>query len=157
MQMLLETLLGRPIVLRIQEDNTATIKVLRKGYSWKFCHVARAHKLDLGIVKEAIEDQSVLLDHVETTKQCADIFTKDLPAHAWTHAINLLGLRPLDHGGEAISGPLRDSTSDSKDLLDQESRPLSTTCGGMTACKIIDQIVASVSPAEDSCPLDDQA
>ena len=37
-------------------------------------HVNRTHKLDLGIVKERIEDGDIL-EHVETKKQAADIFT----------------------------------------------------------------------------------
>ena len=58
---LLELILGRDVTLRMKEDNTATIKVLKKGYSAKLRHVQRTHKLDLGLVKEAIEDQGAIL------------------------------------------------------------------------------------------------
>ena len=155
---LLEKLFGRPVTLRIKEDNTATIKVLRKGYSSKLRHVSRTHKLDLGIVKEAIDVQKVNLEHVETTKQCADIFTKDLPPHAWPHALNLLGMRPLDFEGEAIACPLQAKLAgDVKDLLEQKEHPLAIKCGGLTACAIIDQVVATISLGEALSPPDDQA
>ena len=36
---LLNMMMGRKVFLRIKEDNTATIKVLKKGYSSKLRHV----------------------------------------------------------------------------------------------------------------------
>ena len=40
-----ELLLGRAVVLRVLEDNQATILVVRKGYSPKLRHITRTHKV----------------------------------------------------------------------------------------------------------------
>ena len=133
---------------------------MRKGYSPKLRHVSRTHKLDLGVVKEAIDNQGVKLEHVETTKQCADIFTKDLPPHAWPHALNLIGMRPLDSEGVAVVGPLTAAASTSEmdeDLIDPKQNSKTKTCGGLTACAIIDDVVGPDSPSVISDPLDDQS
>ena len=74
---LLSLILGRKVVLRVKEDNQATIKIFQKGFSPKLAHVKRTHKLNLGTVYEAIHDQGVSLEYVESQKQVADIFTKD--------------------------------------------------------------------------------
>ena len=43
-----ERLLGRPVKLRVKEDNQATIKVVKKGFSPKLRHIQRTHKVNLG-------------------------------------------------------------------------------------------------------------
>ena len=88
-----DLLLGRPVKLTIYEDNQATIKVLNKGYSSKLRHVTRHHKVDLGSVKEVLDEHNVELQYIETTKQCADIFTKALTPCKWPHAVGLLGIK----------------------------------------------------------------
>ena len=45
---LLELILDRVIKLRVKEDNQATIKIFKKGFSPKLSHVARTHKINLG-------------------------------------------------------------------------------------------------------------
>ena len=90
---IMELMLGRKVKLRCKEDNTATIKVMRKGYSNKLRHVNRTHKLNLGIMKEALENESAALEHVETDKQAADIFTKDLPPLKWPPALKLMRMQ----------------------------------------------------------------
>ena len=89
---LLETILNRKVTFRMKEDNTATIKVLQQGYSQKLRHVTRTHKLDIGIVKEAIDEDVAKLEHVTTDKQAADIFTKDLQPCKWPRALQLVGI-----------------------------------------------------------------
>ena len=91
---LLELILGRTVVLRVKEDNQATIKIFKKGYSQKLAHVKRTHKINLGTIYEAISDHSVQLEYVESGKQVADVFTKDLAPAAWPNALELLGLGP---------------------------------------------------------------
>ena len=54
-----ELLLGRPVDLYILEDNEATIKVAKKGYSSKLRHCLRHHKINLGSVYEAIENNPI--------------------------------------------------------------------------------------------------
>ena len=63
---LLELIFERKVVMRAKEDNTATIKVLRKGCSAKLRHVLRTHKIDLGLIKDLLDDGIMdHLDHVE--------------------------------------------------------------------------------------------
>ena len=95
---LLELILGRRVTLRVKEDNQATIKVLKKGYSQKLAHVKRTHKVNLGSVHEGIEEHGVQLEYVESAKQAADIFTKDLTPAKWPNAIWLLGFGDKNSG-----------------------------------------------------------
>ena len=82
-----EILLGRDIDLYILEDNEATIKVAYKGYSSKLRHVLRHHKIDLRSVKEALENNRILLTDCNTNFQAADIFTKALEPQKWDNAM----------------------------------------------------------------------
>ena len=145
---LLELLLGRSVKLRIKEDNTATIKVFRKGYSNKLRHVARTHKLDLGVVKEAIDDHSVDLEHVETDKQAADIFTKDLPPNKWPAALTLLGIKIPGRDDGASASPSGASTPIlPPDKLFDPAKAASAAVphsGASTACEIIDDVIANL-------------
>ena len=67
--------MGRKVVLRIKEDNQATIKVVRSGYSAKLAAMARNQKVNLGSLNEGIVNHNAIIDYVETAKQAADIFT----------------------------------------------------------------------------------
>ena len=89
-----DLLLGRPMALEIMEDNQATIKVVKNGYSPKLRHVSRTHKVDLGSVYEVVEQENVDLKYVDTLLQAADIFTKALGPNKWENALALLGLYP---------------------------------------------------------------
>ena len=91
-----ERLLGRPVKLRVKEDNQATIKVVKKGFSPKLRDIQRTHKVNLGCLQEIFdEDESSVLEYVETDKQAADIFTKGLVPAKWPNALALLGIREL--------------------------------------------------------------
>ena len=87
-----ERLLKRPVTLRILEDNEATIKVIRKGYSSKLRHVSRTQRVNIASIHEAISEPNVILQYVETTKQAADVFTKSLDPQKWGNALDLLGV-----------------------------------------------------------------
>ena len=89
---LLELILGRSVKLRVKEDNQATIKIFKKGFSPKLTHVSRTHKINLGTAYEAFADLGVELEYVETDKQVADIFTKDLGPCKWPNALALIGI-----------------------------------------------------------------
>ena len=77
-------ILGRDIELYILEDNEATIKVARKGYSSKLRHALRHHKIDLGSVKEALVNNNIY-----TNFQAADMFTKAREPQKWDNALAL--------------------------------------------------------------------
>ena len=87
-----DKLRGRKIELIILEDNQATIKVIRNGYSQKLRSTERTHKVNLGSVTEVIQRDNVSLEYVPTDFQAADIFTKALPPHKWQAALDLLGI-----------------------------------------------------------------
>ena len=87
-----EVLLKRKVDLHVREDNEAAIKAIRKGYSAKMRHTPRTHRVDLQSVKEALDNDSVEMSHVETAHQRADVFTKDLAPSKWTPAVEMLNL-----------------------------------------------------------------
>ena len=88
-----DTVLGRDISLVTREDNEATIKVVKKGYSAKLRHVSRTHKVNLGSLYELFHDPKYTIEHVGTNDQCADIFTKGLEPYKWDNAISLLNMQ----------------------------------------------------------------
>jgi hypothetical protein len=87
-----DIVLGRKVDLIILEDNQATIKVVRKGYSPKLRHISRTHKVNLGSIKEELEKPEVSIEYCHTTFQAADIFTKALAPMKWPNALKLLGI-----------------------------------------------------------------
>lgn len=87
-----DELLGRGIKLRIMEDNEATIKVPKKGYSAKLSNVLRTHKVNISSIKEVLDNDIVDIEHVKAEFQAADIFTKALAPQKWANALNLLGI-----------------------------------------------------------------
>ena len=100
-----DKLLGRPIELLIMEDNQATIKVARKGYSARLRHVPRTHKVDLGSIREVLDGDNVKVEYCHTEYQAADIFTKALPPLKWDNAVALLGMET--HGTYVSCTPAR--------------------------------------------------
>ena len=87
-------MLGRDVDLIIYEDNEATEKVVRSGFSHKLRHITRTHKVNLSSLKEIVDQPDVTLQHVKTKDQRADIFTKGVEAHKWANAIHLLEKYP---------------------------------------------------------------
>ena len=73
-----EQLLDREMVLVIMEDNEATIKIAKSGYSAKLRHMTRHQKIHIGSVKEVLDREHTYIPHCPTDKQAADIFTKGL-------------------------------------------------------------------------------
>ena len=89
-----ERLLGRRVTLKIHEDNQATILVAKKGFSPKLRHISRTHKVNVASIAEMLQPETgVEIEYVITTKQAADIFTKQLAPQKWDAALRLLGIR----------------------------------------------------------------
>ena len=78
--------------LIIMEDNQATIKVVRAGYSPKLRHIQRVHQVNLGSIKEELDKDDVDIVYCHTEFQAADIFTKALAPNKWENALALLGM-----------------------------------------------------------------
>ena len=92
-----EQLLGRKVVLKVREDNQATIRVVKNGYSPKLRHIQRTHKVNLGSICEIFENEACEISYVATDEQAADIFTKCLEPIKWDNALELLGMSPHSH------------------------------------------------------------
>ena len=56
--------------MRIKEDNTATIKVMRKGYSPKLRHVQWTHKVNLGSIKVQSEFFVEMFETLQSLREC---------------------------------------------------------------------------------------
>ena len=76
---MLELILSRDIILEVKEDNEATIKVIRKGYSPKLRHIQRTRKVNLASLAEQFENPNLQLEYIHTTKQVADLIS---PKHS---------------------------------------------------------------------------
>ena len=110
---MLSTLLGRPITVKVYEDNSATITAAEKGYSPSLRHLARHQRCALGTVhetfffvdedapKEEIEAKEMidstlgkmLLEHKDTKMHKGDFFTKELSRQEFDNAKALMGMQ----------------------------------------------------------------
>ena len=91
LQQLWELLLGRPVDVRIFEDNEGTILVAKSGYSPALWHLLKTQKCSVDLVHRVIYEQQLCdLEHVSTGSQVADIFTKSLAGPQWEQALSLL-------------------------------------------------------------------
>ena len=87
-----DCILGRDVELEVLEDNEATIKIVKKGYSAKLRHISRTHRVNLASVKKVFENPNLALNYVGTLEQVADIFTKALEPQKWGAALDMLHL-----------------------------------------------------------------
>ena len=86
--------LAGTVLCYLGEDNTATIQVIRSGYSPKLRYLNRTHKIDIAWLAEEVNDRKgMILYHCSTDKQRADILTKAFSAKdKWDHVRRLVGL-----------------------------------------------------------------
>lgn len=102
LQQLYCQLLGRPVTLRVHEDNTQCIQAVRRGYSPSLRHLARTQRVALGSLNEfffgekGLEEQGgqAFLQHCGTCDHKGDVFTKSLQVGPFERAREMLGLRP---------------------------------------------------------------
>ena len=104
MQQLFALVLGRPVKMVVQEDNTQAITAVRKGYSPNMRHLARTQRVALGALHEVFfpeedaEDDDgessgeCALQHCETCRHKGDSFTKALPGPQFAAARRMLGM-----------------------------------------------------------------
>ena len=90
-----QTVAGREMTLKILEDNEATIKIVKQGYSSKLRSLSRTHRVNLGSIHEVIQQPDIFLEYIQTLLQAADIFTKALEPQKWEPALALLGMLNL--------------------------------------------------------------
>ena len=80
------------------EDNEGTILVVENGYSPALRHLLKTQKVSIDLVHYIIHQAKIAsMQHIETGKQVADIFTKSLTPHAWEHALALLKVERAEH------------------------------------------------------------
>ena len=86
------------MTLKIFEDNTAVVSIILKGYSGKLRHLSKTHRIHVASTAETINNaDDITVQHIETTQQKGDVFTKGLPLAKWGNALELLqfSLSPL--------------------------------------------------------------
>ena len=109
-QALLQTVLQRPVALRIREDNEATITAVRKGYSPRMRYLLRTHRIALGTLKELTTEEPesgegrVTLEHWPTASHKGDMFTKALAPNVFQDAVVQLGNAQRDAARSAQEG-----------------------------------------------------
>ena len=100
-QILLSTLLHRPIVCRIKEDNQACIQAIKKGYSPNLRHISKTQKINLGFAHELVTRDDadgygrVFLESHETATHKGDMFTKMLVPCKFVSALHLINVRQI--------------------------------------------------------------
>ena len=76
---LLEAMFQKESVLVVAEqDNSATIQIVKKGRSPALRHLAETHRVSLAWVSEVCSREGIRLQHCPTLLQLADGFTKVL-------------------------------------------------------------------------------
>jgi hypothetical protein len=91
-------LLQRPVKGIIHEDNMSTITVINTGYSPQLRHLAKHHRISLGLVHEMCQDPDIDVVHVETARQKGDFLTKGLDRTKHEAACQMVGVYPLLKG-----------------------------------------------------------
>jgi hypothetical protein len=84
--------LQRNINAVIHEDNESTITVVKNGYSPQLRHLAKHHRISLGIVHEMCEHPDINMKHCPTTEQKGDLLTKGLARIKHEEAMKMVGL-----------------------------------------------------------------
>ena len=150
-----DTLLGRHVQLVVMEDNQATMKIAKRGYSSKLRHVQRVHKVNISSIAEVLSSEEVSIEYCPTDLQSADVFTKALTPAKWDNALDLLGIRrdfrpaaKADKEQTVVGAPAPtegsspDSPSGGRVKPDQAGF-LPTGCTGLVGvCTAIDSVVA---------------
>ena len=91
---MLETILAKECALELMEDNEATIKIIKKGYSSRMRALQRTHRVNISALKEVIDWPRTALCYIRTNFQAADIFTKCLAPQHWSSALQMLSIHP---------------------------------------------------------------
>ena len=91
-QEFMSQLLDSPIPLTCHQDNTATIQVIRNGYSARLRHLGKTHKINVQGLYDAFKEPDISIQHCPAEQQAADVFTKSLEVHKWQSALDMIGI-----------------------------------------------------------------
>ena len=90
---LFDVLLQRHCLMRVHEDNTAMIQVIRSGKNPTMRYLHRTHRVSVGWLHERFQQQFLDLVYEASQRMCADIYTKTFDnKDKWKHACWLIGL-----------------------------------------------------------------
>ena len=86
-------------------DNAAVIQMINKGRSANLRHVTRTHRVNLDCLFERVSlDHAILIKHVRTNDQLADILTKDMfTTMQWHSLLHLWQIRQQCESNEVRS------------------------------------------------------
>ena len=104
-QSLLEKIHGVEIQTFLFEDNTSCITVIQSGYSPKLRSMNKTHRISVAALAEAVERKLVVVKHVSTKEQLADLLTKALNRQTFLLLRSLVGVASLDHGPPTSRNP----------------------------------------------------
>ena len=90
-----EVILQRKLVLHVQEDNEAAIKVVRKGYSPALRFLHRTQNVRLSWLYEVFQSDFAKLHHCASERMRADPLTKSFSVAKWSLALAQLGFMSL--------------------------------------------------------------
>ena len=85
-------MLDRDIQGKLFEDNMSTIEVIKVGHSSKMRHLAKHHRISVGIVHKFCLDPKLGVEHVSSDKQKGDLMTKGLARPKHEPACRMVGL-----------------------------------------------------------------
>ena len=88
----LSALCQREVLLKLKEDNEATLSILHSGYSAKLRHASRTHRINVASLAETIK-QGMTPEFTPTDLQAADGLTKVNTPQQWARVLQLLCVR----------------------------------------------------------------
>ena len=100
---------GRPMRLKIFEENSAAIMVENDGFSSKLCHIFRTHVVNLMSIKVEVDKPECELLKIDTKRQAADIFTKGVEPQKWDAAIDMLRMERTPLGRKSAEQVQKDA------------------------------------------------
>ena len=85
-------MLDRVVQGKAFEDNQPTIEIMKVGYSAKMRHLAKHHRISVGVTHDFLEQDDIDAPWCPTDKQKGDILTKGLARPKHEPACELIGL-----------------------------------------------------------------
>ena len=70
-----ETVLGRPLTVTFYEDNQAVLAIIKKGYSSKFRHLPKTHKINVASVSDLFRDSQFQTEYPVERPRSAEMET----------------------------------------------------------------------------------
>ena len=90
LHLMLETLVELNVGIIFEQDNQATITVVKAGYSVKLRGANRVHRVNLASVKELLDEEEFRINYCSSESQLANSLTKVMPPMLWPEALRQL-------------------------------------------------------------------